>query len=76
MSISFRILGKPGWDNGLMVCINSGTKLYRLLFDCGENILRDLNFHEVKSIDYLFLSHLHIDHIAGFDYFFRRNYDR
>jgi ribonuclease Z len=76
MSISFRVLGKPGWDNGLMVWINSGTRVYRLLFDCGENILRDLNQHDIKSIDFLFLSHLHIDHIAGFDYFFRRNYDR
>ena len=76
MSINFRVLGKPGWDNGLMVWINSGTKMYRLLFDCGENILKDLNQHDIKSVDYLFLSHLHIDHIAGFDYFFRRNYDR
>jgi ribonuclease Z len=76
MSISFQVLGKPGWDNGLFVKINSGTKVYRLLFDCGENILKDLSLREVQSIDYLFLSHLHIDHIAGFDYFFRRNYDR
>ncbi len=76
MSISYRVLGKPGWDNGLMVWINSGTAVYRILFDCGENILRDLDQRTVKSIDYLFFSHLHIDHIAGFDYFFRRNYDR
>jgi ribonuclease Z len=76
MSLRYEVLGKPGWDNGLMVWINSGTKVYRLLFDCGENILRDINQHDIKSIDYLFLSHLHIDHIAGFDYFFRRNYDR
>jgi ribonuclease Z len=76
MSISYQLLGKPGWDNGLFVRINNGTKVYRLLFDCGENILRDLDLHNIKLIDYLFLSHLHIDHIAGFDYFFRRNYDR
>ncbi len=76
MSIFFRVLGKPGWDNGLFVWIDTGTKIYRLLFDCGENILKDLDQREIKSIDYLFLSHLHIDHIAGFDYFFRRNYDR
>jgi ribonuclease Z len=76
MSISYRVLGKPGWDNGLLVRINSGTRVYNLLFDCGENILKDLNQRDIKSIDYLFLSHLHIDHIAGFDYFFRRNYDR
>ncbi len=76
MSISYRILGKPGWDNGLMVWINRGTGMYRMLFDCGENILKDLDQRTIKSIDYLFFSHLHIDHIAGFDYFFRRNYDR
>jgi ribonuclease Z len=76
MSIKFSILGKPGWDNGLIAWINSGTRVYRLLFDCGENILKNLTLRDVKSIDYLFFSHFHIDHIAGFDYFFRRNYDR
>lgn len=76
MSISYRILGKPGRDNGLMVWINRGTRMYRMLFDCGENILKDLDQSTIKSIDYLFFSHLHIDHVAGFDYFFRRNYDR
>jgi ribonuclease Z len=76
MSISYQILGRAGWDNGLYVRINGGTKVHRLLFDCGENILKDLSHREVNSIDYLFLSHLHIDHIAGFDYFFRRTYDR
>lgn len=76
MSISYQVLGKPGRDNGLMVKINSGTRMYRLLFDCGENILASINQRDIKSVDYLFLSHLHIDHIAGFDYFFRRNYDR
>ncbi len=76
MSISYRVLGKPGWDNGLMVWINSGTGIHRMLFDCGENILKDLDQRTIKSINYLFFSHLHIDHIAGFDYFFRRNYDR
>lgn len=76
MSISYQVLGKPGWDNGLMVWIDSGTESSRMLFDCGENILKDLEQRTIKSIDYLFFSHLHIDHAAGFDYFFRRNYDR
>jgi ribonuclease Z len=76
MSITYRVLGKPGWDNGLMVWVNSGTRVYRILFDCGENILRNINQRDIKSIDYLLFSHLHIDHVAGFDYFFRRNYDR
>jgi ribonuclease Z len=76
MSINFRVLGKPGWDNGLYVTINSGKRIYRLIFDCGENILKELSLRDIMSIDYLFLSHLHMDHIAGFDYFFRRNYNR
>lgn len=76
MSIVFQILGKPGKDNALFIRVNSGTKMYKLLFDCGEQTLEELRQHDIKSIDYIFLSHLHIDHIAGFDYFFRRNYDR
>ncbi|MGE5398821.1 MAG: MBL fold metallo-hydrolase [Ignavibacteriales bacterium] len=76
MSIQYQILGKPGRDNALMVWVNGGTQMYRLLFDCGENLLHELKQSDVKSIDYLFFSHLHIDHVAGFDYFFRRNYDR
>jgi len=76
MSIRFQVLGNPGKDNALMVWINSGSKYFRLLFDCGENLLQELSQNDVRSIDYLFFSHLHIDHISGFDYFFRRNYDR
>ncbi len=76
MSLTFKILGNPGRDNAAFIQIDSGTKMYRLLFDCGEDIFKSLKQSEIKSIDYLFLSHLHIDHIAGFDYFFRRNFDR
>ncbi len=76
MSLNYHILGKPGWDNGLFVIVNSGTKIYRILFDCGENILKVLSQRDINSIDYLLFSHLHIDHVAGFDYFFRRNYNR
>lgn len=76
MGIAYQVLGKPGRDNALMVWVNSGNHLYRILLDCGENLLYHLTQSEVKSIDYLLLSHLHIDHIAGFDYFFRRNYTR
>lgn len=76
MSIRYQVLGKPGRDNALMVWVDSGTQVYRLLFDCGENLLHEVKQSDVKAIDYLFFSHLHIDHVAGFDYFFRRNYDR
>ncbi len=76
MSIKYQILGKPGKDNALMIWLNAGTKMYRLLFDCGENIFVDLKPSDISSIDYIFFSHFHLDHAAGFDYFFRRNYDR
>ncbi len=76
MSIEYKILGKPGRDNALFVWLNCGTKMYRILFDCGENIFYGLKQSDVRSIDYLFFSHLHVDHAAGFDYYFRRNFDR
>lgn len=76
MSIQYKILGRPGRDNALYVWLNAGTRMYRLLFDCGENIFTSLSQGDIKSIDYLLFSHLHIDHIAGFDYYFRRTFDR
>jgi ribonuclease Z len=76
MSIDYRVLGKPGRDNAAYVWLNAGTRMYRLLFDCGENIFAGLSQGDVKAVDYLLFSHLHIDHIAGFDYYFRRNFDR
>lgn len=76
MSIKYKILGDPGKDNSLMVWIDSGSKFYRMLFDCGEDVLKDLDQKDIRSINYIFFSHLHIDHAAGFDYFFRRNYER
>jgi len=76
MSISYNVLGKPGKDNALFVRINSGKRFYRLLFDCGESVLSSLEQGEIRSIDYVFFSHFHVDHIAGFDYLFRRIYDR
>ena len=76
MSIKYQILGNPGGDNAMMVWINSGTRMHRLLFDCGEDLLKELSYSDVSSIDHLFFSHLHLDHAAGFDYFLRRNYNR
>jgi ribonuclease Z len=76
MSIKYKVLGKPGRDNAAYVWLNAGTKMYRFLLDCGESIFAGLSQGDIKSIDYLLLSHLHIDHIAGFDYYFRRNFDR
>ena len=76
MSIIYKILGKAGHDNALFLQINSGNRYYRILFDCGEGIPESLDNTSLRNIDYLCFSHLHMDHISGFDYFFRRNYNR
>jgi ribonuclease Z len=76
MSVQYKVLGKPGGDNALMVWVNSGTRVYRILFDCGEDVLKEIPASDVRAIDYIFFSHLHLDHAAGFDHFIRRNYDR
>jgi len=76
MGVQYKVLGKPGGDNALMVWVNSGTRVYRILFDCGEDVLKDIPASDVRSIDYIFFSHLHLDHAAGLDHFIRRNYDR
>jgi len=76
MSIEYQILGKPGRDNAAYIWLNAGSRMYRFLFDCGEGIFAGLKQNDIKSIDYLLFSHLHMDHIAGFDYYFRRNFDR
>ena len=76
MSINFQILGEPGRDNSLYIQVDSGQAFERILFDCGENTLGTLPISEIKEIDHLFFSHLHMDHIGGFDTFFRCNYAR
>jgi ribonuclease Z len=76
MSISFRILGSAGRDNALLVEIDSGQATERLLFDCGDGCLTELSVGDIKAIDHLFFSHLHMDHVAGFDTFFRCTFGR
>lgn len=76
MSISFRILGAAGRDNALLVQVDSGQSVERLLFDCGEGCVSELAFADVLAIDHLFFSHLHMDHVAGFDSFFRATFNR
>jgi len=76
MGIDFRILGLPGRDNALFVHINKGYATHRLLFDCGAECLDVLKLHELQAIEHLFFSHLHMDHISGFDTFFRANFNR
>lgn len=76
MSIHFRILGGPGRDNALLVQVDSGQAVERLLFDCGEGCVSELSFGEIQDIDHVFFSHFHMDHIAGFDSFFRCVFNR
>ncbi len=76
MAIQFQVLGQAGQDNALLVRVDSGQAISRLLFDCGENCLNTVPLSEIQQIDHLFFSHLHMDHAAGFDSFFRCNFNR
>lgn len=76
MSISFRILGTAGSDNALLVQVDSGQAVERLLFDCGDACLSGLPFADIQAVDHLFFSHLHMDHVGGFDSFFRSTFNR
>jgi ribonuclease Z len=76
MSLSFRVLGDVGRDNALIVTVDTGQTISRLLFDCGEGCVSELPFADVSAIDHLFFSHLHMDHVGGFDSFFRCVYNR
>ncbi len=76
MSIEYQVLGAPGRDNAVFARVNTGKAIHRLLFDCGDDCITDLANAEVQSVDHLLFSHLHMDHIGGFDGFFRRTYNR
>jgi ribonuclease Z len=76
MSITFRILGAAGRDNALLVEVDSGQAVERLLFDCGDGCLSEVAFADILAIEHLFFSHLHMDHVGGFDGFFRCTFSR
>jgi len=76
MSIQYQILGAAGRDNALLVYLHTGKAVDRLLFDCGDGCLAALPFAEIQRILHLCFSHLHMDHIGGFDSYFRCVYDR
>jgi ribonuclease Z len=76
MSLSSQVLGSAGRDNALLVRVDSGQAVSRLLFDCGDGCLWQLPFGEVQLIDHLCFSHLHMDHVGGFDTFFRCTFNR
>lgn len=74
--IDFRVLGGPSADNALLVQVDNARGRGRLLFDCGQNVLNGLASAEILGVDHLCFSHLHLDHVAGFDHFFRVTMDR
>ncbi len=74
--IEYDVLGAAGRDNALLVTIHTGEAVERLLFDCGDGVLAPLPFAQIQRIDRLFFTHLHMDHIGGFDSFFRCTYNR
>ena len=76
MALQYTVLGDPGRDNAVLVRIDSGQKVSRLLFDCGEGCLSALPIADVQAIDHVLFSHFHMDHVSGFDGFFRLTYDR
>lgn len=76
MSISFEILGSAGHDNALLVRVDTGHSVDRLLFDCGDGCIDQLPFGELLDIDHVLFSHLHMDHVSGFGQFFRSNLNR
>jgi len=70
------VLGRPGGDNALWVRVDTGQSIHRLLFDCGSGCLGILGLAELQAADHLLFSHFHMDHVAGFDGFFRVNFSR
>ena len=76
MSITYQILGTPDNDNALFVLVDSGQAMERLLFDCGDGCVSTMGFADVQAMDHLFFSHLHMDHVGGFDSFFRCTFHR
>jgi ribonuclease Z len=76
MSLVWRVLGGLGCDNALYVSVDTGQRISRLLFDCGDGCPHALETGELLEVDHLFFSHFHMDHISGFDLFFRLNFNR
>jgi ribonuclease Z len=62
--------------NDLILRVWTGQANHRLLFDFGEDCLSALSPSEIRAIAALCLSHLHIDHVAGFDGFLRIDFAR
>jgi len=50
---------------------------HRMLIDCGRNIPEALKYHniDIKTIEDIYISHLHSDHIGGLEYMAFARYD-
>jgi ribonuclease Z len=68
-NIAFRLraAGGPFHDPALLV--TPANSRDSLLFDCGT--LHSLKTRDLLKVRWLFLSHLHIDHLIGFDHLLR-----
>lgn len=69
MKITF--LGTNGWysyQNFETSCVFVETKSYNLIFDLGSGIKNLNKIKYIKKPTYLFLSHLHLDHVIGVHY--------
>ncbi len=61
-------LGTNGWydtDTGNTVCILLKTRNYNIIFDAGNGLHKFADHVEIAKDTILFLSHFHLDHIAG-----------
>lgn len=76
MSIRGKLLGHPGADNAMLATVDTGQSQHRILFDCGQGCLNPLRQADIQSIEHLCFSHFHMDHVSGFDSFFRHTYNR
>lgn len=74
--LSSQVLGGADDDNALLVAVDTGQRQVRLLFDCGQGCLDGLARSEIEAQDHLFFSHFHMDHVGGFDAFFRCTFNR
>lgn len=70
-------LGTNGWyntDTGNTVCVLVETNKYHIIFDVGDGFHKIDKFIKDARPIYIFLSHLHLDHITGFHIFNRFNF--
>lgn len=67
--ITVTVLGSNGWyenENGLTTCILMRTGRETIVLDAGSGLSRMRRLVDPTLPAYLFLSHLHLDHLTGF----------